>query len=232
MVKFRLYYDKDAEEKWLNEMAAEGWAMTGFFAGFYTFEQCEKGKWSYQIDFGEKLGRVTEDYRQFMTEAGIEIVQCWGYWIILRKPAAEGEFQLYTDVESSLEHYSKILTMFKIGAALELLIFAIQVYGALNGSYVAAICAFIILAVVVVFMNAVARTKGIINELKARQSGIEPDKSRGISPVLAAGLLCNSCGILARNSTTIPDPVSMTVQIFAIVLMLIGVYRTAAGRKK
>lgn len=49
MIKFKLYFDKDAETKWLNQMAAEGWAMTGFFAGFYTFEKCEKGKYIYQV---------------------------------------------------------------------------------------------------------------------------------------------------------------------------------------
>lgn len=27
MIKFRLYFDKDAETIWLNELAAKGWAM-------------------------------------------------------------------------------------------------------------------------------------------------------------------------------------------------------------
>ena len=34
MIRFRLYFDKDAETKWLNEMAEQGWAMKSFFAGF------------------------------------------------------------------------------------------------------------------------------------------------------------------------------------------------------
>ena len=34
MIRFRLYFDKDAETKWLNEMAEQGWAMKHFFAGF------------------------------------------------------------------------------------------------------------------------------------------------------------------------------------------------------
>ena len=48
MVKFRLYFDKDKETKWLNKMAAAGWAMIGFFAGFYKFEQSEKAEYSYR----------------------------------------------------------------------------------------------------------------------------------------------------------------------------------------
>ena len=38
MTKFRLYFDKDKETAWINEMVKKGYAMTGFFAGFYQFE--------------------------------------------------------------------------------------------------------------------------------------------------------------------------------------------------
>ncbi|MCR5753381.1 MAG: DUF2812 domain-containing protein, partial [Acetatifactor sp.] len=120
MIKFRLYFDKDEEVSWLNKMSKEGWAMTGFFAGFYSFEQCEKGKYEYQVDFGERFGSVSNDYRDFMQEAGIEILQNWGYWIILRRLASEKPFELYTDVESAIEHYSKIRMMFKVAFLFEL----------------------------------------------------------------------------------------------------------------
>lgn len=32
MVKFKLYYDKDKEIEWLNEMAMQGHALSSFFA--------------------------------------------------------------------------------------------------------------------------------------------------------------------------------------------------------
>ena len=78
MIKFRLYYDKDKETVWLNDMVASGYSMTGFFAGFYTFEKCEPGEYIYQIDFSDKFSSVTNDYREFMEETGIEIIQTWG----------------------------------------------------------------------------------------------------------------------------------------------------------
>ena len=52
MIRFRLYYNKDTETVWLNKMAADGWALTGFFAGFYRFEECEKGE--YTTFFGQQ----------------------------------------------------------------------------------------------------------------------------------------------------------------------------------
>ena len=114
MTKFRLYLDKDKETTWINEMAAQGYALTGYCMGFYKFEESEPGKYTYQIDFGDKMFAVDENYREFMAENNIEIVSLWGYWIILRKLACDGEFELYTDVDSSIEHYTKILKMFKV----------------------------------------------------------------------------------------------------------------------
>ena len=107
MIKFRLYLNKDAEAEWLNQMAAEGWAMKRFFAGFFAFERCEKGEYVYQVDFGDRLFSVSSDYRELLQDTGIEIVQTWGYWVILRKKASEGKFELYTDVASSIGHYKK-----------------------------------------------------------------------------------------------------------------------------
>ena len=105
MIRFRLYYDKDKETEWLNEMAADGWALKSFFAGFYKFEPCEKGEYIYQIDLGDELYSVSDEYRELMGELGVEIVVLWGFWIILRKRAEDGPFELYTDVDSKIEHY-------------------------------------------------------------------------------------------------------------------------------
>ena len=234
MTKFRLYWDKDAETKWLNEMADEGWAMTGFFAGFYRFEESEKGKWRYQVDFGEKFGVATEDYRQFMNEAGIEIVQNWGYWIILRKPASEGEFELYTDVESSIEHYSKILTMFKVVFVIEFFCLFIEIFAALNGADIGWVFACIVGAFTFAVLNAAVKTKNTVLELKGRQSGIETDKdNRQFSSLLMAGLLLNSCALLMGQSdslsATMTGPVKMGIQIVAIILMVVGIAKTAAA---
>ncbi len=232
MKKFRLYYDKDAETKWLNEMAEQGWAMISFFAGVYTFEKCEKGEWIYQVDFGEKFGAVTQDYREFMEESGIEIIQSWGYWVLLRKKASEGEFVLYTDVESSIEHYTKILRMFKVVTVLEIICLFIELYGAVSGIKMGWVFTFIIMAILLALINAVTTTKNTINELKSRQSGIGVEKKQGVSPLLTVGLLFNACGMGAINSDTLSDPLKRIIMIVAIVFMLAGIYKTAAMRRE
>lgn len=226
MTKFRLYLDKDKETKWINEMAAKGYAMTGFFAGFYHFEKCEPGEYIYQIDFGDKMFNVTNDYREFMAEQGVEIVCLWGCWIILRKRAADGEFTLYTDVDSSIEHYTKILKMLKGVTICELLLFMVEVLCAMHGENVGLLFALIIGILVIALMRATLSTKRCINELKERKGEAETGLASGkVSPILGAGLLMNLCGVALRDSTVSPTLV-MIVQIIAIILMLIGLYQS------
>lgn len=229
MIKFRLYYDKDKETVWLNEMAEKGYAMTGFFAGFYRFEECEPGQYVYQIDFGDKFFSLSNDYREFMEEAGVEIVQTWGYWIILRKLASEGEFQLYTDVDSNIEHYTKIRTMFKVVTVIELICFFIETWCAMIGVKWAILCMFLIGAIIVAMMDATFKANRIIAELRERKGEVTNYRcgKERVSLFLVCGMLMNSCALLARES--VHPYVTSTIQIIAILLMIIGLYRS--GRK-
>ena len=228
MTKFRLYLDKDKETTWINDMAAKGYALKKFFAGFYTFEKCEPGEYVYQIDFGSKMYSVSDDYREFMTENNIEIVCLWGYWIILRKRASEGEFVLYTDVDSSIEHYTKILKLFKVVSIIELICFFVEVLGAMNGAAIGIFGMILIGAIAIAMMRATLSTKRTINELKERKgetpaTGIASGK---VSPVLSAGLLLNLCAICIRNSGSISDYIVTTIHILAIVTMAIGLFQS------
>ena len=227
MIKFRVYFDKDKETTWLNEMAAQGYALTGYCACFYTFEQCEPGKYTYQIDFGDKMFAVDDNYREFMAENNVEIVCLWGYWIILRKLAANGNFELYTDVDSSIEHYTKILKMFKFVTILELICFMVEALGAMNGAAVGFWGMLLIGVIVIACMRATLSTKRRIAELKERKGEVvTPLASGKTSPALISGLLLNACALAIRDSATISDPIIIVIQIIAIILMLVGIYQS------
>ena len=230
MIKFKLYFDKDKETQWLNEMSQKGWAMTGFFAGFYRFEPCEKGKYTYQIDFGNEFFSVSDDYREFMSDSDIEIIQSWGFWVFLRKLSSKGEFQLYTDVDSQIEHYKKIRNMFKAVTVIELICLFIELFSAsMTNSPLLWSFVFLILAIIIAFFNITNRTNDIIHELTERKTGIEEPRSRSISIFLIIGLLLNSCVLMMKDS--IPSYIVCPIQILVIALMLIGVYQTARKRR-
>lgn len=227
MTKFRFYLDKDKETTWINNMAEEGYALTGFFAGFYHFEKCKPGEYIYQIDFGDRMFSVHNDYREFMADNGVEIVCLWGYWIILRKRAADGAFKLYTDVDSSIEHYTKILKMFKVVTIIELLCFMVEVLCTMSGATVGIFGMILIGILTIAMMRATLSTKRLINELKERKGeSLETGLGSGkISPVLIAGLLLNVCGIALKDST-VSHIIVLGIHIIAIIVMLIGLYQS------
>lgn len=227
MTKFRLYLDKDKETAWINEMAAQGYALTGFCIGFYKFEECEPSKYTYQIDFGDKMFAVDDNYREFMAENNIEIVSLWGYWIFLRKLAADGEFKLYTDVDSSIEHYTKILKMFKVVTIIELICFFVEVMGAMNGAGIGFFGMLLIGAIVIGCMRATISTKRKIAELKERKGEVVTGLASGkTSPALISGLLLNAGALALKNGNTVSGSIIMVVQIIAIILMLVGIYQS------
>ena len=190
MIKFKLYFDKDKETRWLNDMADQGWAMNGFFAGFYRFEPCEKGKYSYQVDFGNKFFSVSDDYREFMSDSDIEVIQCWGFWVFLRKLSSEGEFQLYTDVDSQIEHYKKIRNMFKVVAVIELICLFIELYSAsITNSPLFISFVFLIVAIIMAFFKVISQTNDIIHELTERKTGIEEPKNKTMSLFLLSVII-------------------------------------------
>ncbi len=235
MIKFRLLFDKDKETEWLNSMTQDGWAMTGFFGGFYHFDSCEKSAYSYQVDFTDRFFSVSNSYREFMREMGIEIVANWGFWTVLRKPASTGEFQLYTDVDSQMKHYTKIRRMFKVAAIIEIICLFIQLWYAVTYAYYLSY-AFALLAGVLalVIANAAFKTSDIIEELKERTTGIASvKKGRRFSPLLLAGLLLNSIALMMGNPTVIPlIYFKRSLSVLALIFMGAGVFTTMRQRRE
>ena len=233
MIIYRLFFDKDKEAKWLNEMSDKGWEMKSFFAGVFTFDECEKGKYKYQIDLCDKGLAVSKDYREFMEDAGIEIVQTWGFWVILRKLAKDGDFQLYSDIDSQIEHYKKVLLIFKCISALYMLIMIYEIYAAATLNSPAAWgAAFCVMAFAVLMINVVVRTKNCIYELNERKSGIKEEKKRSISPFLVIGLFFNSICLIFGESMSSAFITKRALQILAIVFMLYGVICTFRARNQ
>ena len=235
MIKFKLYLDKDEETRWLNAMAEQGWAVKRFFLGFYIFCRCKPGEYLYQIDFADQFGYLSQTYRDFMEEMGVEIVCQWGFWVILRRRVEEGPFELYSDVESAMNHYRKIRTMFKIVTAIEIMCFLVEIVVILEGAVNLLPLAMIIAAFILALVTEISRINDILAKLGER-SGQPAEGSgwrrRRPSMFLPAGMLLNALALLLPRAGTFPwyNTVGRVLQIAAIVLMLLGIYRTARRR--
>lgn len=135
MVRFRLYYDKDIEEDWLQEMSYNGWAFKKFFLGFYTFKPCEAGEYNYQIDMLDNWNGDKDDYSSFMADTGVEVIGQWWRWVYLRKKAVDGPFEMYTDNLSKINQYTRIKRFFTVFLVLEIICFLIELLAAIETGY-------------------------------------------------------------------------------------------------
>lgn len=235
MVRFRLYYNKERETAFLNEMSQKGYAMTGFCAGLFTFDRCEPGEYIYQIDITQGFFRVSDEYREFMREMDVEIVCLWGPWVILRKKAAEGPFVMYTDVESTIQQYTKIQRLFKGAAIAEIMAMLVEIVCAIQGSSLALVFFFLLAAICAAMIRELIRVKGILVELKSRQ-GLEPeekdsDGKKNLSGLIALGFLFNAFGLLLQETGPDGEFLKGFFQGLAIVCFLAGAVHTLWKRK-
>ena len=99
-------WDFEKEEKWLNEMAAKGLALVDYSICRYSFEPCEPGEYSFKIQLLEHNPNhpESEQYIRFMEETGAEQVASYLNWVYFRKKTAEGAFELFSDIESKMNH--------------------------------------------------------------------------------------------------------------------------------
>ena len=130
MKKFKLYYDKDKEEAFLNDMSANGHAMKRFFLGMYTFEKCQPNEYTYRVDLiSDKTVEQRNELYDLIRDSGGELVQTWGIWAIFRK---KGNFELYTDPESQIKQFRRIRTIFLRLALMEFILSLPNWYNAIQ----------------------------------------------------------------------------------------------------
>ncbi len=123
---WRWISDYEKEEKWLNEIAAKGLSLYSFFFGKYTFEETEPGKYIYQIELLENLPTSPESvaYLRFLEDTGVVCVASVFKWVYLRKEAASGPFELYTDIDSKIKRLSTMKNLWFTFVWLEFIIAA------------------------------------------------------------------------------------------------------------
>lgn len=97
-------WDFEKEEKWLNEMAMQGWALAAVVLCRYTFERCEPEEYTIRLEMHD----YDTDYISFMEEIGAEYVGSLMKWKYFRRRSEYGSFDLFSDIDSRIEHLSRI----------------------------------------------------------------------------------------------------------------------------
>ena len=106
-------WDFDKEEQWLNDMAAQGLALVDVGFCRYEFEECPLGEYQIRLELLENQMKHDESrqYIRFLEETGVEQVGNYFRWAYFRKKAADGPFDLYSDLESRIKHLKRIIAL-------------------------------------------------------------------------------------------------------------------------
>lgn len=127
------FMDWEKEEKWVNEMAAKGLAMTSIGFCRFEFEECMPGEYKYRCELLDNMPNhpESEKYIRFVEETGAEHVATWVRWVYFRKKAEDGEFELFSDNESKIRHLNRILLLLGILGGCNLYIGGFNIFLAL-----------------------------------------------------------------------------------------------------
>lgn len=103
-------WEFDEEEKWFNDMAKRGWVLDSVGFAKYTFIECEPGEYAVRLEMLDHTPASSEgqDYIDFIEETGAEYLGNVMKWIYFRKKTADGEFDLFSDIDSRIRHMERI----------------------------------------------------------------------------------------------------------------------------
>jgi hypothetical protein len=112
-IVFRGFVDYEKEEVWLNEMSSKGLALTDYFFLRYVFVDSEPGEYIYRIELLNNYpgNPESQKYLSFMKENGVEHIASWYRWVYFRKKVADGTFDIYSDIDSRISHYGRVMKL-------------------------------------------------------------------------------------------------------------------------
>ena len=116
--KWLWVWDFEKEERWLNEMAMDGWALCEVGFCKYVFERTQPGEYIIRLE----LHQHDERYIEFMHDAGAEVAGRIFAWIYFRRKSELGAFDIFSDIDSKIEHLNKIGRMLAVIGGANLII--------------------------------------------------------------------------------------------------------------
>ncbi|MFB7156010.1 DUF2812 domain-containing protein [Lysinibacillus sp. NPDC056232] len=112
MIKFKIFFDIEKEEQWLNQMLSKGWVCTNInSAGFYTFKNTVDLEQVIRIDFQQDLRREERsNYKQLYEDFGWQALKEKSYdgtyYWFKRK---DGNDELFSDNDSQIAKYKRLM---------------------------------------------------------------------------------------------------------------------------
>lgn len=114
---FRVHWawNDDKEERWLENMARQGWHLERSRGLYYRFEKGEPAEMVYRMDYQGLRGSERKEYMGLFKDVGWEHVGEFGGWQYFRTRAGDGPVpEIYTDPQSRIAKYRRLLAFLMI----------------------------------------------------------------------------------------------------------------------
>lgn len=137
MHKWFWVWEFDKEEAWLNEMANTGWVLDRVGFCKYTFVKSEPEEYTVRLEMHDH----DQGYIDFVEETGAEYVGRMARWIYFRKRTENGRFEIFSDIDSRIQHLDRIGKMLTIVGIANLLIGIANTFNYINIGWINLLCA-------------------------------------------------------------------------------------------
>lgn len=137
MHKWFWVWEFDKEEAWLNEMANTGWVLDRVGFCKYTFVKSEPEEYTVRLEMHDH----DQGYIDFVEETGAEYVGRMARWIYYRKRTENGRFEIFSDIDSRIQHLDRIGKMLTIVGIANLLIGIANTFNYINIGWINLLCA-------------------------------------------------------------------------------------------
>ena len=106
----------DKEEKWINEMMAQGKELCAFGIGRYDFVEGTPGEYIYRAELLAKSAKHAESrkYIQFIEDTGAEYLGNCTLKVYFRRKAEYGRFDIYSGIDSQIKYLNRLIIFFSI----------------------------------------------------------------------------------------------------------------------
>ncbi len=103
-------WEDEKEEKWLEQMAAEGWKLISVAPYVYEFQRCEPEKVVFRLDYKNTLDKDYQEYLSIFKDAGWEMFATFANWHYFKiKPENEKIPEIYNSGKAKAQKYRRLL---------------------------------------------------------------------------------------------------------------------------
>ena len=112
LVRYRFFaaWADQQEERWLEQMAAQGWHLVSGGIRF-VFERGEPVQMRYRLDYRPVYPQGQGEYLSLFRDAGWEYVGDFLSWHYFRSPVSAAAPEIFTDTESRVAKYRSLLVL-------------------------------------------------------------------------------------------------------------------------